>query len=71
MAETIAIKRIYDELKKIERAMVTKQEIASLIDTMGILGNPETMKQIAGSMGDIREGRVKEVNSVRDLMNEI
>ena len=71
MAETISIKRIYDELKKMEKQMVTKKEMLSLIDTIGIMGNPETMKQIAGSMEDIKQGRVKDVSSVKDLMNEM
>ena len=71
MAETISIKRIYDELKKMEKEMVTKKEMMSLIDTIGIMGNPETMKQVAESMEDIKHGRVKEVNSVKDLMSEM
>ncbi len=51
--------------------MVTKKEIESLIDTIGIMGNPETMKQIAESMQDIKHGKVKEVSSVKDLLNEM
>ena len=69
MAETISLKQVYNELKRIEKRMVTKKEIDSLIDTVGIMGNPETLKQISGSMEDIKHGRVKEVHSVRDLLN--
>ncbi len=71
MAETISIKRVYAELKKMESKMVTKKEMQSLIDTIGIMGNPATMKQIAESMEDIKHSRVKEVSSVKDLINEM
>jgi hypothetical protein len=33
--------------------MVTKKELESLVNTVEILGNPDTMKQIAGSVADI------------------
>ena len=71
MADAISLKQVYDELKNVEKKMVTKKEIESLIDTMGIMGNPETMKQIAESMQDIKHGKVKEVSSVKDLLNEM
>lgn len=71
MSEAISIKQVYTELKKIERKMATKKEIESLSDTIGIMSNPETMKQISESMEDIKHGRVKEINSVRDLMSEM
>lgn len=71
MTETITIKKVYDEVKKIEREMVTKKEIVSLIDTIEIMGNPETMKRIAESADDIKQGRVKTTTSVRELLSEI
>ena len=71
MPETITIKNVYDELKKIEKQMVTKSEIISLIDTIEIMGNSETMKRIAESSDDIKHGRVKPVNSVREMLSEI
>ena len=71
MAEAISLKQVYNELKKIEKSMITKKQIESLIDTMGIMGNPETLKQIAESMEDIKHGRVKEVNSIRDILSAI
>lgn len=71
MAEAISIKQVYDELKNIEKKMITKKEIESLIETIGIMGNPETMKQVAESMEDIKKGRVKDVSSVKDLMSEM
>jgi len=71
MAETVSIKKVYEELKNIEKKMVTKKEIESLTDTIKIISNPETMKQIAESMEDIKHGRVKEVNSAKDLIKEM
>lgn len=70
MTETVSIKKVYKELKNIEKKMVTKKEIESLIETIGIMSNPETMKQVAKSMEDIKHGRVKEVGSVKDLIKE-
>ena len=57
MAETVSMKQIYNELKKIERTMVTKQEMDVFRETIGVLGNPKTMRQIADSMDDIAHGR--------------
>ena len=71
MTEAISLKDVYNELRRIEKNMVTKTEVESLIDTIGILGNPETMKQIADSIQDIEKGKVKEINSVHDLLSEI
>ena len=71
MAEAISIKKVYNELKSIEKNMATKKEIESLIETMGVMNNPETMRQIASSMEDIKSGRVKEVSSVKDIMSEM
>ena len=71
MAETITIKQVYGELKKIEKNMVTKRQMEALMETIQIMGNPDTMKQIAESMEAIKEGRVKEVNSVKDLLREM
>ena len=71
MAETITIKKVYNELKKIEKSMATKKEIESLKDTIEIMGNPDTIRQIADSMQDIKQGKVKEVNSVKDLVRDM
>ncbi len=71
MTEAISMKQIYEELKKIEKKMATKEEVESLTETIEVLGNPETMRQIADSMADIKRGRVKEITSVRDMINEM
>lgn len=70
MSEAISITDVYEELKKIERNMVTKADIESLTETIEILSNPETMKQLAEGAEDIKKGRVKQVNSVKDLISE-
>lgn len=36
-----------------------------------IINNPETIKRIAESADDIKNGRVRTINSVRELLNEI
>lgn len=71
MSEAVSISDVYEELKKIERNMVTKNELESLTDTIEILSNPETMKQLAGSAEDIRKGRVKQIASTKDLLSEL
>ena len=70
MADTISLGQVYDELKRIERQMVTKEDLESLTETIRILGNPELMKQIGESIDDIKHGRVKEVSSVQDMLSE-
>lgn len=71
MEETVSIRTVYDELKKIEKKMATKEEVEMLIETIEIMSNPKTMRQIADSMDDIQCGRVKETASVRDMLNEL
>ncbi|MBI3031840.1 hypothetical protein HYY69_00020 [Candidatus Woesearchaeota archaeon] len=68
MPETISIKHVYDELKKIEREMITKNELDSLFDTLAVINNPETMKQLLNSAEDIKQNRVKEIHSVKDIL---
>ena len=67
MTETITINKIYDELKVIERKMVTKEEMEQVLETMEILSNPGTIEQIRQSEEDIKSGKVKEVKSTRDI----
>ena len=64
MAGSITIEDVYDELKAIERKMVTKEDLEALIDSVEILSNPKTMEAIRKSDLDIKEGRFKEVSSV-------
>lgn len=71
MGETITLKQVYGELKRIEKNMATKREVESIRETLEIMNNPKTMQQIAESIEDIREGRVKRISSVKDLLYEM
>ncbi len=51
--------------------MVTREDLESLIDTVEILSNPKTMAALRKSDLDIKEGRVKEVSSVEELLSEL
>ena len=70
MAETVALKKVYAQLRKIEATMATRQQMNALVATIEILGTAETMKQIAESTEDIRKGRVKPISSVKNLFSE-
>ena len=71
MTEAITMEKVFDELKKIERRMVTKEDMEALVDTIEITSNPETMKQVMQSEEDIKRGRVKIVHSVKGMLSEI
>jgi len=71
MAGTVTIEDIYQELKTIERTMVTREDLDALIDSVEILSNPKTMAALRKSDLDIKEGRVKEVSSVEELLSEL
>ena len=51
--------------------MISKQEFNSIIETMEILHNPETMKRIKESEDDIKAGKTKRVRSVKDLLTQV
>lgn len=59
--------KIMDELKRIEENMVTKDDLRSLIETVEILSNPDTMQQIEESQKDIENGDFETVDSADDL----
>ena len=67
MAEMINLSNIYRELKKIEKNMITKEEINNFIETLEIISNKDTMKQIRKSEQNIKSGKVKEINSIIDI----
>lgn len=69
--ESITIEDVYQELKTIERTMVTREDLDALVDTVEILSNPKTMAALRKSDLDIKEGRVKEVSSVDELLSEL
>tara|TARA_Y100000310_G_scaffold260185_1_gene269025 strand:- start:494 stop:709 length:216 start_codon:yes stop_codon:yes gene_type:complete len=70
MTDTITMEKVYDELKKIESKMVTKKEMESLMETLEILGNPETMDQLHSSKKDIAAGKLRKTDSVSDMIND-
>jgi len=51
--------------------MVTHEDLDALIDTVEIISNPKTMEGIHKSDMDIKEGRVKEISSIDDLISEL
>ena len=65
--EAVNLKDIYRKLTEIEKSMATKNELAETIETIFVLSNENTMKQIELSEEDIRGGKFKVINSVRDL----
>ena len=71
MAGRTDMRQVYNKLDRIERKMATKKELKNLIETVEILGNRKTMKQIAQSGEDIKHGRAKEINSAKDLHKEL
>jgi hypothetical protein len=71
MNQSITIDDIYQELKTIEQNMVTHEDLDALIDTLEIISNPKTMRGIHKSDMDIKEGRVKEISSIDDLLSEL
>lgn len=71
MANSITIEDVYQELKKMEEKMATREDIDALIDSVEILSKPKTMKTIRKSDRDIKAGRVKEVTSVKNMLDEL
>jgi hypothetical protein len=71
MPETVTVQDLYNAIKRIEKRMVTKKDLDSLIDSVEILNNPKTMDALRRSDEDIKEGRVKEIASVADLLDEL
>jgi len=67
MEETINLSEIYRKLKMIEQHMVTKAELNTALETVMVASNEDTMGQIRESEKDIKIGRVRKINSVKDI----
>tara|TARA_Y100000310_G_scaffold345693_1_gene468376 strand:+ start:26061 stop:26264 length:204 start_codon:yes stop_codon:yes gene_type:complete len=67
MEESINLVDLYNELKKIEKSMVTKEELNQVMETITVLSNEDTVEQINLSNDDIREGRIREISSVAEI----
>ena len=64
---TINLWDIYRKLKIIEQSMITKKELDSAIESAMIFSNEDTIRQIEESEKDIKSGKVKKINSVKDI----
>jgi len=67
MEQQINPEMIYKKLLEMQKSMITRNEMKSFTETIQILSNPETMRQIQNSERDISNGNVWEINSVSDL----
>ncbi len=70
-AETITINDVYSKISKIEKKMLTKEELLGYLETFEIMSNSETMESIRKSREDIKKGRFKKIENVHDMLSEI
>ncbi len=70
MSSGVTIDQVYQEIKKIRADMVKREDLEALVDTVEILSNPEKVQAIKKSERDIKQGKVKVISSVDDLLNE-
>ncbi|MDP3563389.1 MAG: hypothetical protein Q8R70_02750 [Methanoregula sp.] len=70
MSSGVTIDQVYQEIKKIRADMVKREDLEALVDTVEILSNPEKVQAIKKSERDIKQGKVKAISSVDDLLNE-
>jgi len=68
MKESISIANLSKEIERLKKNMVTREQLNQALETMAILSNENTMKQIRASEEDIKAGRVEEVTSIKDLL---
>jgi len=68
---SVTIQEVYDKLLLIEEHMVTKEELEPIIDTIEILSNPATMQALARSDEDIRNGKIRKISGIDDLLAEL
>lgn len=68
---TVTIQEVYDKLLSIEAHMVTKEEFEPLVDTIEILSNPVTIQALVRSDEDIKNGRVRKISGIDDLLAEL
>ena len=67
----IKLDDIYKELRKIEHTMATKEQLESLTDTFEILSNKKTLDNIEKSAEDKKGKKIKRIDSVKDLLEEM
>lgn len=61
MEHIASLNNVNERLKKMEGSMATRDELNRILETVVILSNAATMKQIRASERDIEAGRVKEL----------
>jgi len=71
MSPDITLQEIYREIKQIRKDMIRRDDLDGLVDTIELMSSPEKMELIRKSEEDIRRGRVKEIESVEDLLSEL
>jgi hypothetical protein len=71
MSSGVTIDEVYQEIKKIHETMVRREDLDSLVDTIELMSNPETIGLIKRSECDIAAGWVKEISSVDELIDEM
>jgi len=71
MSPDITLQEIYREIKQIRKDMIRRDDLDGLVDTIELMSSPEKMELIRKSEEDIRMGRVKEIESVEDLLSEL
>lgn len=70
MSSGVTMDQVYQEIKKIRKDMVKREDLEALVDTVEILSKPAAMQAIRKSDRDIRQGRTKTISSVEDLLDE-
>ena len=71
MQETTIINKIYNKLKNIEKNMITRKDMDKLVDTLEIMQSPDTMEQLKASNEDKKQGGIKVITSMKDLLRDI
>lgn len=67
MEQQISPEMIYKKLLEMQENMITRSEIKGFTESIQVLSNPETMKQIQDSEVDISNEDVWEITSTSDL----
>ena len=65
--KVINLNELYRKIRVIEQSMVTKKELESALESVMVFSNEETMIQIEESEKDILAGKVRKINSVKDI----
>lgn len=67
MEKTVNLEEVYRKLKMIEHSMVTKSELDSALESVMVYSNEDTMRQIKESEKDIKSGKIKKINSIKEI----